>query len=546
MPSEVVRRKISNELSNDHEPSESPSENYRRAYFRRHFRRTIFDISQHEEEKLEKLKEEVKKMFAATPNDAHHKLDLVDTIQRLGVGYHFEKEIDDYLKYTYNINGSKKGNDNDLHIVALRFRLLRQQGYYVHCNVFNEFMDNESKFKESLVSNVQGMLSLYEAAHMAIHGEEILDEALKFSSSHLKSMMHSTMNNYLASQISEAVQIPIRKSVTRIAAKKFMSIYKEKRDSHDEMLLNFAKLDFNLLQRKHQKELCDINCIMFNLPPWWKALDFENKLPFARDKVVECYFWIMSVYFEPKYEIARKFLTKVLNMTSILDDIYDVEGTLDDLPLFTEAIQRWDGRAIDQLPPYMRVCYQALLDVYAEMEEEMEKVGRSYGVHYAKEEMKKLACLYYEEAKWWFNKSKPTAEEYLNVAILSSGYPMLSAAALVGMVGDVITKEDFEWITNTPQIIEAKVSAVDCHMNEHGSSKEEAIAEFELQVLNAWKDINQGSLITPTSPSMPILMRVVNLARFMHLLYRDYNGYTNSKIKTKEFISFVLIEPVTI
>ncbi|KAK4493316.1 hypothetical protein RD792_017801 [Penstemon davidsonii] len=68
-------------------------------------------------------------MFAATPNDAHHKLDLVDTIQRLGVGYHFEKEIDDYLKYTCN-NGGKQGND-DLHIVALRFRLLRQQGYNV-------------------------------------------------------------------------------------------------------------------------------------------------------------------------------------------------------------------------------------------------------------------------------------------------------------------------------------------------------------------------------------------------------------------------------
>ncbi|KAK4486699.1 hypothetical protein RD792_006759 [Penstemon davidsonii] len=75
----------------------------------------VWDIS-HEEEKLQKLKEEVKKMFAATPNDAHHKLDLVDTIQRLGVGYHFEKEIDDYLKYTYN-NGGKQGND-DLHIVS--------------------------------------------------------------------------------------------------------------------------------------------------------------------------------------------------------------------------------------------------------------------------------------------------------------------------------------------------------------------------------------------------------------------------------------------
>ncbi|XP_041025260.1 (-)-germacrene D synthase-like [Juglans microcarpa x Juglans regia] len=72
---------------------------------------------------------------------------------------------------------------------------------------------------------------------------------------------------------------------------------------------------------------------------WWKDLDFAMKLHFARDRVVEC-FWIVAVYFEPQYSLARKILTKVIALTSIIDDIYDVYGTLEEIKIFTEAIER--------------------------------------------------------------------------------------------------------------------------------------------------------------------------------------------------------------
>ena len=37
--------------------------------------------------------------------------------------------------------------------------------------------------------------------------------------------------------------------------------------------------------------------------------------------------------------------------------------------MFASIYYRWDISATDQLPEYMKVCYQALLDVYCEMEE---------------------------------------------------------------------------------------------------------------------------------------------------------------------------------
>ena len=79
---------------------------------------------------------------------------------------------------------------------------------------------------------------------------------------------------------------------------------------------------------------------------WWKDLNVAEKLPFARDRMVECYFWILGVYFEPQYFLARRILTKVISLTSVIDDTYDVYGTIEELILFTDAIQRFNSMLI--------------------------------------------------------------------------------------------------------------------------------------------------------------------------------------------------------
>ena len=70
-------------------------------------------------------------------------------------------------------------------------------------------------------------------------------------------------------------------------------------------------------------------------------MDFVSKLPFTRDRVVEGFFWIVGVYFEPKYALGRKILTKVIAITSIIDDTYDNYATVDELELLTDAIERF-------------------------------------------------------------------------------------------------------------------------------------------------------------------------------------------------------------
>nr|XP_027083045.1 (-)-germacrene D synthase-like [Coffea arabica] len=509
-----------------------------------------------EEGELQRLEDEVRKMLTETPDESPGKLDLIDTIRRLGVSYHFESEIEGSLQNIYNACDEMNNKDaNDLHTIALRFRLLRQQGFYASSDVFDNFKNPEGDFKESLASNVQGMLSLYEAANFGVHGENVLEEALKFSMSNLESMIPN-LSNFLAAQVVQALKVPIQKSLTRIAARQYISFYQQD-ESHDKLLLKFAKLDFNILQKLHQKEL---GC----LTAWWKNLDLATNTPFARDRLVECYYWILGVYFEPKYCLARTILTKVISITSIIDDIYDVYGTIDELTIFTDAIERWNIHELDQLPSYMRHCYRALLDTYTDYEEELGKEAKSERLTYAKLEMKKLVKAYFEEAKWFHNGYVPRVEEYMKVALVTGAYMMLATTSMVGM-GDSVTTHAFDWITNEPLIVRAAsvicrlmddmaghefeqerghvASAVECYVNEYGVTKQEAFDELNRQTAKAWKDIN-GECLNSNAVPMEALQRVLNLAKVICLIYKDEDGYTHSATVLKDYISLMLVDPV--
>ncbi|KAL6315892.1 hypothetical protein AAG906_013236 [Vitis piasezkii] len=464
------------------------------------------------EEQIEDLKKEVKrKLTAAAVANPSQLLNFVDAVQRLGVAYHFEQEIEEALQHICNSFHDCNDMDGDLYNIALGFRLLRQQGYNISC-IFNKFTDERGRFKEALISDVRGMLGLYEAAHLRVHGEDILAKALAFTTTHLKAMVES-LGYHLAEQ----------KRFERLEARWYISVYQDEA-FHDKTLLELAKLDFNLVQSLHKEELS-------NLARWWKELDFATKLPFARDRLVECYFWMLGV----------RILTKVIAMTSILDDIHDAYGTPEELKLFIEAIERWDIDSIDQLPEYMKLCYLALLDVYKEIEEEMEKEGNQYRVHYAKE-MKNQVRAYFAEAKWLHEEHVPTFEEYMHVALVSCGYCMLATTSFVGM-GEIATKEAFDWVTSNPKILSSSnfiirliddikshkrhvASAVECYMKQYGVSEEQVYSEFQKQIENAWLDINQECL-KPTAVSMPLLARILNLSRTMDVIYKEQDSYTH-------------------
>lgn len=53
--------------------------------------------------------------------------------------------------------------------------------------------------------------------------------------------------------------------------------------------------------------------------------------------------WPMACFTDPRFSEQRIELTKPISLVYIIDDIFDVYGTLDQLTLFTDAIKRYSN-----------------------------------------------------------------------------------------------------------------------------------------------------------------------------------------------------------
>ncbi|KAK5844961.1 hypothetical protein PVK06_001108 [Gossypium arboreum] len=212
---------------------------------------------------------------------------FIDTLIFLGVSYHIEDVIENQLETIFTSHHNRfSGNHHDLNSTSIVFRVFRQYGFKISCNVFNKFKDTDGKLKESFIDDVKGMLSLYEAAYLRVHEEDILEEALAFTTVHLKSLENKSNPN-LVKQIANALDQPLNKCLPRLATRTYISFYEEE-DYRIETLLKFARLDYNRVQ-------------------------------------------------------GRIFLTKMILLVSILDDTFDAYGTPQELQHLIDVLKRKSG-----------------------------------------------------------------------------------------------------------------------------------------------------------------------------------------------------------
>lgn len=85
-------------------------------------------------EAIAELKEEAKSMLMAkgTIATARGMLVLIDTLERLGVAYHFDQEIENQLLEIFNLLSHDDDDIDDLFTTALGFRLLRQHRHHAN------------------------------------------------------------------------------------------------------------------------------------------------------------------------------------------------------------------------------------------------------------------------------------------------------------------------------------------------------------------------------------------------------------------------------
>ncbi|KAL8131259.1 hypothetical protein AgCh_007254 [Apium graveolens] len=507
---------------------------------------------------VNELKDEAKLLiYAVADTDMPlAKLELLDSVQRLGLKYQFQNDIKQAIDAIYNNSTDAWLSDDDLYSTALRFRIFRQHGYTVSSqDVFQRFTDEAGNFKTNLCEDVKGLLSLYEASFFGFKGEDILDKAKAFSTTHLKNAVKGDLiSPDMARKVNHALDMPLHWKLTRVEARWYIDTYEQEQNMIPS-LIRLAKLDYNIVQSVYQKEVS-------KLASWWVNIGLQ-KMTFARDRLVEHHFWCNGIVSDPEYSAFRIMATKVICLITTIDDVYDVYGSLEEVELFTEYVERWDINEIDKLPVNIKTVLLAMFNTTNEiafwtMQE------RDFNIlPYLRKQWAYLCKAYLKEAKWFHSEYKPTLEEYLENAAVSIGAQILLFCAYF-LTADKINVEALDYIDKFPSIMWSScmivrltndlgtssgemargdnLKAVQCYMNDTGASEEVARKYVDNLVHETWKILNKD-LLGKYPFGKAFVAANPNMARIGQTFYQYGDGHGNPQHWTKDHLKSLLFEP---
>ncbi|KAL0395997.1 UNVERIFIED_CONTAM: Isoprene synthase, chloroplastic [Sesamum calycinum] len=446
-----------------------------------------------------KLEEEIRGMLDDGNMEPLEVLELIDDIHRLGLGYRFRHDTKRALHRI--LASSDKVPDKfrkSVHASALYFKLLRQHGYEVPTDIFDCFKDQNSKLT---TKDVQGMLSLYEASHVAFDGR-----------------IHWTRV--------ENPQISISRKCLERSTRRL--------NEANLVLHTLAILDFNMVQSQYQQEL-------LQLSRWWAEIGLANKLSFARNRLMECFFWAIEMVFEPQHSKGRTELTKLAMLITVLDDVYDVYGSLEELEQFTDAVERWDINAVNYLPHYMKLAFLALYNTINNIAYNTLKEQDCVIIPQLHKVWADLFKVFLQEAKWKSEKYIPKFDEYMSYGCISSSGAVLLLHAyilttqniraeaveylmqyqgLLQLSGDIFRLANDLGSSKADIEIGKTANAISCYMHETGETEEVARAYVRNLIHKNWKMLNKAvvhdSIFDNFFPEIAITLAQTALCQYQH------------------------------
>ncbi|XP_057845507.1 sesquiterpene synthase Cad isoform X1 [Cryptomeria japonica] len=508
------------------------------------------------------------------------RISFVDVLQRLGINRYFQEEINMALDYIH-----KYWNHNiigDLNMTALGFRILRVNRYVVSSDVFQKFKGEGGQFSGFGSSHVDEklaiMLNLYKASELDFLDEKILKEARDFAFSYLQQAMEQyddvkEKENPLLMEIEYSLKYAWRTRVPRWEAWNFIQIFRKQScngsfvkniykipNTYSQKLLELAILDFNILQAQHQSEMKLIST-------WWKHSSVIQ-LDFFRHRHIEFYFWWDCSIFEPEYSTTRIGLAKFLTTLSLIDDIYDTYGTIDELRPFTTALIRWDISMIDNLPDYMKTSFQFTHEIHKEIASEAERKHGPFVHKYIQSCWKSYISAYMQEAEWIASNHKPGFDEYLINGVISAGMRITMIYALLltnaPLSDEIMEKLDIPssrlqaLVSLTTRLLDdikdfedekargETASSIECYIKDNPSSTtEDALNYVTNHIESCVQELNQEFLKPSDIPDYCRKVYFNGGIRGIFFLFKDVDGFTFSHQKEiRDAITKILMEPI--
>lgn len=559
-----VKRRIGNHHSNlwDHDFILSLSTPYEAPSYR---------------ERAARLISEVKEMFtdglSITPlNDLLSRLSMVDSIERLGIDRHFKTEIKSALDYVHSywsengIGCGRESVDSDLNSTALGLRTLRLHGYPISAGVLEHFKDEMGQFASSSIQTegkMRSILNLFRASLVAFPNEKILEDAEIFCTIYLKESLPRIPVSSLSRQIEYVMEYGWHTNLPRLEARHYMDAF-----GYDEMpwmpymntekLLELAKLEFNIFHSIQQRELKHIS-------RWWEDSGF-SQLNFARHRHVEYYTLASCFAIDPNHSAFRLGYAKICHVGTVLDDIYDTFGTMEELELLTAAIKRWDPSATERLPEYMKRVYMVFYETVNELAREAEKSQGRDTINYVRQALEAYIDAYMREAEWISNGCLPTFEEYYENGKVSFGYRIATLQPIltldIPLPEHILQEIDYpsKFYSLASGILRLngdtrcyqgdrargeEASCISCYMKENpGLTEEDAVNCINAMANELIRELNWEFLKPNTKVPISSKKHAFNITRtFLHgYKYRDGIGVASNEMKN--LVMKTVMQPV--
>uniref|UniRef100_M1ASN4 Linalool synthase n=1 Tax=Solanum tuberosum TaxID=4113 RepID=M1ASN4_SOLTU len=285
-------------------------------------------------------------------------------------------------------------------------------------------------------------------------------------------------------------------------------------------------MDYSISKEIHQHELIEVS-------RWWRSLGLAEELKLLRDQPLKWYAWPMAMLTDPKMSQQRIELAKCISFVYVIDDIFDVYGTIEELTLFTQAVNRWELCAMMDLPEYMRSTYWA-----------------------------NLCNAFLKEAKWFASGELPTADVYLKNGLVSSGVHTVLLHMLY-LLGFGLTNQNSIYFEDSSAMASSVAtilrlwddlgsakdenqegndgSYIECYMKGQKNGSIELTREYVVkQIEDEWKQVNKKHFDLMNGSLGSFSKASLNLARMVPLMY-NYDDKQSIHVLL-EYINYMLYD----
>ncbi|KAL3851002.1 hypothetical protein ACJIZ3_012884 [Penstemon smallii] len=493
------------------------------------------------------------------PLKIYAQLRTIDNLQQLGISLYFRKEIESVLDEIYSC--WLQGDEEifmDGSTCFLAFKILRMNGYDVTSDWITKLIEEES-FPDSLDGsprNINRILESYKASEIIFPNEAALEKQNLRLKDLLEQELSSNSDHSVVQEVKDALQYPFYALVERIGNRRNIehfyidntrvlksSFCSPNFGSKDFYFMSVE--DFNECQNLHREELKELER--------WVIENRLDELKFARSKSAYCYFSAAATLFSPELSDARMSWAKNGVLTTVVDDFFDVGGSVEELKNLIQLVEEWD------ISVSTKCSSQNVQIIFSALKSAISEIGDKAFIRQTRSVTKHIINIWLDllnsmlkETEWARERTVITMDEYMSNAYISFALGPIVLPALY-LIGPKVSEEMvhhseyhnlFQLMSTCGRLLndirgyerelkDGKLSAVSLYIINNGGdiTEETAIEEIKRSIEGLRRELHRLVLDRKNS----VLPRACkdffwHMSTILHLFYFKDDGFSSQEL----------------